>query len=74
MDHVLREKITNRSLRIAIIGLGYVGLPLAITFVEAGFRVSGIDVDRHRVHAAKRGESYIPIVASGTLLSLIATE
>ena len=74
MDHILQEKICNRSLRIAIIGLGYVGLPLAVTFAEAGFRVTGIDVDKQRVDAVKRGQSYIPDLASSTLLSLIKTE
>ena len=74
MDHILQEKICNRSLRIAIIGLGYVGLPLAVTFAEAGFRVTGIDVDKQRVDAVKRGQSYISDLASSTLLSLIKTE
>ena len=74
MDHILQEKICNRSLRIAIIGLGYVGLPLAVTFAEAGFRVTGIDVDKQRVDAVNRGQSYISDLASSTLLSLIKTE
>ncbi len=55
MIHTLREKIASRSLRIAIIGLGYVGLPLAVTFAEAGFHVTGIDVDQHKVDLANEG-------------------
>ncbi len=74
MDHMLQEKISNKSLRVGIIGLGYVGLPLATTFAEAGFRVTGIDVDQHKVDAANRGESYIPDIASSTLQALIAAE
>jgi UDP-N-acetyl-D-glucosamine dehydrogenase len=72
MIHTLREKIASRSLRIAIIGLGYVGLPLAVTFAEAGFDVTGIDVDQHKVDLANEGESYIADIASETLQKLIA--
>jgi UDP-N-acetyl-D-glucosamine dehydrogenase len=74
MEHSLREKIDTRSLRVAVIGLGYVGLPLAVTFAEAGFQVVGIDVDERKVEQAKRGESYIPDIASSTLLPLVCTE
>lgn len=73
MHHQLQEKIATRSLRVAIIGLGYVGLPLAITFAEAGFHVEGIDVDRRKVDQANRGESYIPDIPSSTLQALIET-
>lgn len=71
MDQLLHEKIIARTLRIAIIGLGYVGLPLAITFAEAGFHVTGIDVDQQKVDAANRGESYIADISSSTLQALI---
>ncbi len=71
MDHSLQEKIGTRALRVGIIGLGYVGLPLATTFAEAGFRVTGIDTDRQKVEMANRGESYIPDIASATLQKLI---
>ncbi len=70
----LREGISARSLHVGIIGLGYVGLPLATTFAEAGFHVTGIDVDQQKVDAANRGESYIPDIASSTLQSLIDTK
>ena len=72
MIHTLREKIASRSLRVAIIGLGYVGLPLAVTFAEAGFHVTGIDVDQHKVDLANEGESYIADIASETLEKLVA--
>jgi UDP-N-acetyl-D-glucosamine dehydrogenase len=74
LEQLLREKINKRTLRIAIIGLGYVVLPLAVTFAEAGFHVTGIDVDQHKVEAANRGESYIADISSSTLQKLIETK
>lgn len=71
MKHPLLDKIDSRSLHVAIIGLGYVGLPLATTFAEAGFHVTGIDVDQHRVDLANSGESYIDDIDSATLQKLI---
>jgi UDP-N-acetyl-D-glucosamine dehydrogenase len=61
MDHrsQLLEKIASRQARIGIIGLGYVGLPLALIFEEAGFEVVGFDVDPKKPEALRRGESYI---------------
>lgn len=70
----LLQKSSDRSLQVAIIGLGYVGLPVAITFAEAGFRVTGIDIDAQKVEMAQRGESYIPDVPSSTLRGLIESE
>ncbi|MCM8760835.1 MAG: nucleotide sugar dehydrogenase [Candidatus Omnitrophica bacterium] len=55
----LKKKISSKKARIGIIGLGYVGLPLAITFAKSGFHVWGIDIDEDRVKRIKRGESYI---------------
>jgi UDP-N-acetyl-D-glucosamine dehydrogenase len=74
MDQLLHQKIIKRTLRIAIIGLGSVGLPLAITFAEAGFHVTGIDVDQQKVDAANHGESYIADISSSTLQALIETK
>lgn len=65
--HAFLEKVGNREAVVAIIGLGYVGLPLALAFADAGFRVLGIDVDRERVDAINRGESYIHDISSETL-------
>ena len=48
----LSRRIENRSAHLAVIGLGYVGLPLAVEFAQAGFRVTGIDIDERRVAAA----------------------
>jgi len=55
----LLDKIAARSARIGVIGQGYVGLPLALVFCEAGFPVVGFDVDPAKVSALMRGESYI---------------
>ena len=74
MDQMLHEQIITRTLRIAIIGLGYVGLPLATTFAEAGFHVTGIDVDQQKVDAANHGESYIADISSSTLQALFETK
>jgi UDP-N-acetyl-D-glucosamine dehydrogenase len=59
---VLIEKFENKTARIGILGLGYVGLPLAVTFAEAGFTVTGVDPDGKKVEAISQGESYIPDV------------
>jgi UDP-N-acetyl-D-glucosamine dehydrogenase len=67
----LRDKLSSRQAHVAIIGLGYVGLPLAVVMAEAGFHVTGIDVDPHKITALNRGTSYIEDVASSSLLELI---
>lgn len=74
MHQQILEKIETRSLRVGVIGLGYVGLPLAITFAQAGFHVDGLDVDEQKVVKANRGESYIPDIPDRTLQALIAEE
>src|SRR5712692_1863111 len=74
MERPFLEKVSTRSLRVGIIGLGYVGLPLAVTFAEAGFHITGIDTDQQRVNQASRGESYIPDISSSTLQKLIDTQ
>jgi UDP-N-acetyl-D-glucosamine dehydrogenase len=55
----LRRKLDDRTARAGVIGLGYVGLPLAIELARAGFSVTGIDLDARKVGALNRGESYI---------------
>lgn len=71
---LLQEKISTRSLHVAVIGLGYVGLPLAITFAEAGFQVTGIDIDQQKIDQVCRGQSYIPDISSSTLKALLETK
>ena len=60
----LQAKIENKSALIGIIGLGYVGLPLARAFIDAGFRILGFDVDDSKVEKLLRGESYIGHLSS----------
>ena len=60
----LIEKISARTARIGVIGLGYVGLPLAVEFAAAGFRTTGFEVDDAKVRRINQGESYIPDVTS----------
>jgi UDP-N-acetyl-D-glucosamine dehydrogenase len=67
----LSRKIDKRSARLAVIGLGYVGLPLAVEFAEAGFKVTGIDVDPRRVRKLLAGESYIRDVPTAELGALV---
>jgi len=55
----IHSKIQSRSAHVGVIGQGYVGLPLALVFEEAGFTVTGFDVDANKVQAISRGESYI---------------
>ncbi|MBO9369732.1 MAG: nucleotide sugar dehydrogenase [Chloroflexi bacterium] len=73
---LLSSRISSRTARVAVIGLGYVGLPLAVAFARAGFPVVGVDVDEKKVAALNAGRSYIgdvsdedlrPHVASGRL-------
>ena len=53
------EKIASRTCTVGVIGLGYVGLPLALLFEESGFPVIGFDVDPAKPEALQRGDSYI---------------
>ena len=64
---LLLQKIRRREARVGIIGLGYVGLPLAVEFARAGFSVTGFDIDRHRTEQANNGNSYIGDVNDQTL-------
>ncbi|MCY4023432.1 MAG: nucleotide sugar dehydrogenase [Anaerolineaceae bacterium] len=68
----LLEKLQARSARIGIVGLGYVGLPLALEFARAGFRVTGLDLDLDKVAQLNEGRSYIPGVAHETVAPLVA--
>jgi UDP-N-acetyl-D-glucosamine dehydrogenase len=66
----LLERIRARRARVGVIGLGYVGLPLAVEFAKGGLTAVGIDLDRRKVDAVNRGESYIPDVPSAEVAAL----
>ena len=69
----LLAAIQDHSARIAVVGLGYVGLPLAVAFAERGFRVVGLDVDKRKVDALNCGRSYVEDISSERLAHLAAT-
>ncbi len=68
----LKNKIDLRTARVHVIGLGYVGLSLAVELAKAGFAVRGIDIDLERVAQLNRGQSYLVDVATETLAPLVA--
>ncbi len=67
----LIKQLKEKKARIGILGLGYVGLPLAVVFAEAGFDVMGIDPDARKVEALNRGISYIQDVPTETVAKLV---
>ena len=73
MEHKqqLLERIANRDAQIGIVGLGYVGLPLAVAFAQEGFRVVGVDLDARKVAALQQGESYVEDVSAEVIAALV---
>ena len=67
----LLQRIKSREARVGIIGLGYVGLPLAVEFAKAGLHVVGYDVDQSKVDSLSAGKSYIPDVPSEELAAVV---
>src|ERR1043166_7237659 len=65
------ERIRTRTARVGVIGLGYVGLPLAVEFAHAGFDVTGFDVDQTKTDQINAGRSYIPDVAEPDLAACV---
>lgn len=70
----LLARIRNRQATVAVIGLGYVGLPLVRIFVQKGFKTIGFDVDRQKVDLLLRGESYIRHIESQWLADAVRSE
>jgi UDP-N-acetyl-D-glucosamine dehydrogenase len=68
----LGEKLRSRRARTGVVGLGYVGLPLAVELAKAGFHATGIDLDRRKVQAINEGRSYIPDVSTSDVAALQA--
>jgi UDP-N-acetyl-D-glucosamine dehydrogenase len=67
----LRARLQRRSARVGVVGLGYVGLPLAVELARAGFATTGIDLDARKVDAIRQGTSYIPDVPTAELAQLV---
>jgi UDP-N-acetyl-D-glucosamine dehydrogenase len=69
----LFQKIRNRTATVGVIGQGYVGLPLALVFAEAGFSVTGFDLDARKVEAISRGESFIKHIGAERVAAAVAS-
>ena len=72
IKQTLLKNLKDHTASVAILGLGYVGLPLAVVFAEAGFHVTGIDPDQRKVTTVNRGESHIPDVPTEQVSRLVA--
>lgn len=66
------KSIEDRTARVSVVGLGYVGLPLLIEFGNAGFRVLGLDIDEEKTDALRNGESYIKHISAGAIKKAFA--
>jgi len=71
MSNNLQSRIESKDAKIGVVGLGYVGLPLAVEFAKAGFSVTGIDIAQERVDQLNRGDNYISDVDSSELSSFV---
>ena len=63
------ESLKNRTAKVGVIGLGYVGLPLSLLFAEAGFTVTGFDIDEKKITNLEAGQSYIFRIAAEEIQS-----
>ncbi len=72
MFNQLHRKISSRRAHIGIIGMGYVGIPLAKEFLKKGFKVTGFDIDRTKVEKLKRGEIYIKYIGNNFIPEYLA--
>jgi len=71
MKEYLLKKISNREIRVGVVGLGYVGLPLAVEKAKAGFQTIGFDVQDTKVHMVNEGHNYIGDVVDSDLKRLV---
>ena len=70
--NILKENLQNKTAKVGVIGLGYVGLPLAMEMVKGGFTVYGIDLDERKVEALLHGESYIQDVSNSAVSDAVS--
>src|SRR5437660_1612963 len=68
---VLLGRIRTKEARVGVIGLGYVGLPLAVEFARQGFSVTGFDIDQRKTDQINAGSSYIPDVSATDLGAVV---
>jgi len=71
IKETLIKDLKEKKARVAVLGLGYVGLPLSVVFAQAGFHVTGVDTDARKIESLKRGVSYIPDVTSEAVGQLV---
>ena len=67
----LKNKILSKEAKIGVMGLGYVGLPLALEFAQSGYKVIGFDVDKEKINALLNGDSYITDVDSKSIKEVL---
>jgi len=70
----LYDKIDCKNAKVGIIGLGYVGLPLALEFAHSGFKVLGFDIDNKKIESIKNAKSYISYISSNSIKKLIKSK
>jgi len=70
-QRTLIQHINDRSLKAVVIGLGYVGLPMAVEIAQAGYQVHGIDIDTSKVAKLKAGNSYVIGIEDDVVQSLM---
>ena len=68
----LLNKIADKKIKIGVIGLGYVGLPLAIRFCDEGFETVGFDIDKEKIKKLKLGKAYINHIPSKNIKKILA--
>ena len=64
MKNITIQKFADKTAKIGIVGLGYVGLPLMLRYVDIGYQVLGFDIDTNKVDKLNKGESYIEHIPS----------
>ncbi len=69
----LTQRIADRSAKVCVLGLGYVGLPLAVGLADAGYQVTGLDIDEAKIRSIAQGRSYIQDVSSQALAELVTS-
>jgi UDP-N-acetyl-D-glucosamine dehydrogenase len=74
MKSDLLSKIDNKSYVVGVVGMGYVGLPLLLCFVEKGFHAIGFDIDKTKIDALANGKSYIKHISSGRIEKAVKTK
>src|SRR5256885_9742448 len=64
----------KKSVSVAVVGLGYVGLPLSLQFARSGVRILGLDIDRAKVEALDQGKSYIKHISSESVMEAVTAK